>query len=83
MKVFNDVCHRGMQVHKRLYLVWSIHSSQDFGISLLKICAAIGLVENSQLAANLSQFIGTTTVHSQSILRQKLKACHSTKEKMP
>lgn len=60
--------------------MWSINSREDFCVSLLEVCASIGLLEDAQLAPDTPQLTGPPSVQAEPLVRHKILSGHNSKQ---
>lgn len=51
--------------------MWSVDGGQHFGVALFQICAAVRLTEDAQFALDAAQFVGSTTVQTEALIRNQ------------
>lgn len=61
--------------------MWSINSREDFCVSLLEVCASIGLLEDAQLAPDTPQLTSPPAVQAKPLVRHKILSGHNINSK--
>lgn len=46
----------------------TVDSGQHFRVALLQVCAAVGLTEDTELALDAAQLVGTTAVETEALV---------------